>query len=215
MKTCTKCGVKKSEAAFSPDKTKKGGLKSSCKACRVDADHAWRVANPGKAKAKDVAYYAANSEKVKAKRLAYYAANTNKQKDYSAVYRAENPDKAKASCAAWRAANPGKLKAKIAIWRAANPESLRIYSANRRARKRKCGGVLSKGLSDKLFSLQKGRCACCGNPLGEKYHLDHIMPLARGGANTDSNMQLLINTCNMQKHASDPLHFMRARGYLL
>jgi 5-methylcytosine-specific restriction endonuclease McrA len=53
-------------------------------------------------------------------------------------------------------------------------------------------------------------------PLGRTgYHLDHIIPLARGGKNEDRNMQVTCPTCNRQKHSKDPIEFMQSRGYLL
>lgn len=73
----------------------------------------------------------------------------------------------------------------------------------------------SKGLAERLFRLQRGKCACCKKPLGSDYHLDHIMPLALGGVNEDSNIQLLRAKCNMQKHTVHPVEFMQQRGFLL
>lgn len=125
--------------------------------------------------------------------------------------------KAKKSNAAkrWRAANPDKAKAAGCKYRANNPESHRIARQNRRARKLNDGGRLSRGLSQKLFKLQNGKCPCCNKPLGNDYHMDHIMPLALGGSNTDGNMQLLRQRCNNQKHAKHPIDFMQSRGFLL
>ena len=77
------------------------------------------------------------------------------------------------------------------------------------------GGVLTLGLSLRLFQLQKGKCACCKKPLGSNYHMDHIMPLALGGTNTNDNIQLLRARCNLQKQAKHPVDFMQQRGYLL
>ena len=64
----------------------------------------------------------------------------------------------------------------------------------RRARKRENGGILSKGLSDRLFKLQKGKCPCCNQPLGENYHLDHVLPLALGGTKTEIRAQFLYES---------------------
>jgi 5-methylcytosine-specific restriction endonuclease McrA len=100
-------------------------------------------------------------------------------------------------------------------WAKANPEVNRIKAQNRRALKRVNGGKLSKGLAEKLFKLQKGKCPCCHQPLGENYHLDHIVPLALGGSNTDDNIQLLRSSCNNQKSAKHPIDFMQQRGFLL
>lgn len=123
-----------------------------------------------------------------------------KKKERARIYREQNPEKVKAQLAAWTAAHPGYNRIKV---------------QNRRARRISNGGVLSKGLADKLLKLQRGRCACCGQMLGEDYHLDHIQPLSRGGSHSDSNIQLLHRSCNLEKHSQDPIEFMQERGFLL
>lgn len=132
-----------------------------------------------------------------------------------AAYYLANRERTLLVVAAWTAANKERKKASDAKWRAENPEACRMKTLRRRALKREVGGTLSKGLSERLFKLQRGKCACCGKKLGENYHLDHIMPLALGGTNTDDNMQLLRAKCNLQKNAKHPVEFMRQRGFLI
>lgn len=134
----------------------------------------------------------ANPEKTLAAGAKYRAANREKQSEYAARRRAANPEMTKKS-----------------------PEASRITSHNYRARKIANGGKLSRGIAERLRKLQKGKCACCKKPLGEDYHLDHIMPLALGGANEDWNIQLLRGECNLRKRAKHPVDFMRQRGFLL
>ena len=150
--------------------------------------------------ARGAAYRAANREKIRVAEAAYYAANSGK---------------IKARKAAYRVANPEKVRAAVAAWAAANPEAKRINKHNRKALKLAAGGKLSKGISERLFKLQTGKCACCKQPLGDVYHLDHIVPLKLGGSNTDSNIQLLRAICNMQKSAKHPVDFMQSKGFLL
>jgi len=111
--------------------------------------------------------------------------------------------------------NAERIKKQSSEWSKNNPEGHRNHARTRRALEKNSTGKLSKGLEDKLFKLQKGKCPCCKQPLGDDYHLDHIVPLARGGSNTDDNMQLLRSQCNQQKHAKHPVDFMRERGFLL
>lgn len=137
-----------------------------------------------------------------------------------AVWQKANREKHKANTAKWRANNPERCKAStrasVAKWSLANPEALRVKSHNRRALKRENGGRLSAGLAERLFTLQRGKCACgCKQPLGTDYHMDHRMPLALGGTNTDDNIQLLRKLCNQQKCAKHPVEFMQSRGFLL
>ena len=187
---------------------------------------AWYKANPDRAKATSAAYYAKNIEKIKTYLASWYVENTDSHKAKVAAYRSENlgkinayrlvnAKKIRARESAYRAANPEKRRSSWAAWEKANPEARRIISQNRRSRKRSAGGKLSRGLSVRLFSLQKGKCPCCNQPLGGDYHLDHITPLALGGSNTDDNIQLLRAICNQQKHAKHPVDFMQSRGFLL
>lgn len=178
--------------------------------CRTN-NLVYRAANLDKIKHSTVAYRAANIEKSKATKAAWKAANPEKYKARRAAYHLANKYKCRASAAAWRAANPEK----VAAWLKANPDVARMHSQNRRARKRENGGKLSKDIARRLFILQKGRCPCCALPLGDNYHLDHIMPLALGGSNSDENMQLLRAICNLQKSAKHPLIFMQSKGFLL
>lgn len=198
-KPCTRCGEVKPATAFCKDKSKRGGFKSQCKKCYLArcrpshivnaASKAWKKANPERYKASTLAWRKANPERVKYTKAAYSKA--------------------------WSKANPEKVKAAIAAWRKANPETRSIYRQTRRAKLYGNGGKLSKGLAGKLFKLQKGKCPCCKQPLGTDYHLDHIVPIALGGPNIDSNIQLLRQRCNNQKSKKHPVDFMQSRGFLI
>lgn len=133
-----------------------------------------------------------------------------------------------------------KLKAKIAAWEEASKrkkvermaqferrmerafqlekteaERKRIKRAKKRAQRRAIAGKLSKGLAIKLLKLQKGKCVYCRTDLGESYEMDHVMPLARGGMNEDSNIQLLCRSCNASKGYLHPQEFAQKRNLLL
>jgi hypothetical protein len=51
----------------------------------------------------------------------------------------------------------------------------------------------------RLFVWQRdeGKCVKCGGT--EKLEFDHIIPIAKGGSNTERNIQLLCETCNRAK----------------
>jgi len=137
----------------------------------------------------------------------WYAANIAHVKANVAVWKSTNPDKAKAITTAWVVTNKGRVKASNDLWCAANKDKRRVYKQTRRARISKVAGKLSPGLVGNLLVEQGGVCKCCNKPLGDDYHLDHRMPLALGGSNTDSNMQLLTAKCNRQKGAKHPDKF--------
>ena len=215
MKTCSKCKADKPLTEFNKATKRPDGLRCACKSCGALTHAAYRATNREKLNSASAAWHVKNTGRQRDSRAAYYLANTDRLRSANAVRYAENTEKIRAAHATYRAANVNKVRASNAAWKAANLDKVCIYSHNRRARENTAGGNLSHGLADKLFKLQRGKCACCGLPLGEKYHLDHIMPLALGGANEDWNIQLLRQRCNNQKHAKHPIDFMQQRGFLL
>jgi 5-methylcytosine-specific restriction endonuclease McrA len=180
------------------------------------ANNAWNKAHPDKVRAIKAIWYKANREQILAATNVYKKAHLDKAHTASAGWRKSNPEKIRSKDAAWEKANPEKVRAKVAKWRKTHPEEIRRIYHNKRARKKESGGKLSPGIISKLLSRQKTRCAICRLSLKKTgYHIDHVVPLVRGGKNTDSNIQLTCPTCNMQKNAKDPIAFMQSRGYLL
>lgn len=225
-KTCTKCKTEKPTSMFGSHSQQKDGLQSQCKACIA----LYHVANKNKIIAKVSAYYEANREKVAEykrnyreenrdaiaiKQRAYYSANRDAISERSRAYRETNADKIREQKREHYYANRDKYCEYKRDWLKKNARIAMRDNANRRAKKREAGGQLSKNIAEKLFKMQRGKCACCGQPLGNDYHLDHIMPLALGGSNTDNNVQLLRARCNLQKRAKHPIDFMQQRGFLL
>jgi len=172
----------------------------TCKVCHRTAIKKWHKLHPESARKTARRYYLENKEMVKEKKKHWYEENTELAKKRAK----QNREK-----------YPSKTKAAVKKWLLEHPSAGRIYNQNRRERKRKNGGVLSADITEKLFKWQRGKCACCGLPLGKNYHLDHRMPLALGGENVDGNVQLLRSGCNQEKHARHPIEFMQSRGFLL
>jgi len=50
-----------------------------------------------------------------------------------------------------------------------------------------------------VWRRDEGRCVQCGSQ--ERLEFDHIIPVSRGGANTERNLQLLCERCNREKSA--------------
>ena len=161
-------------------------------------------------------YRERNKEKVRAAKQTYYLQNKESEKARAAAWRASHPVEVKVLRKKWKEENKEAHADSVEAWRVAHPGAKSIHRQNRRARLKGCAGSLSKGLAKKLIVLQRGKCACgCGADISKEYHLDHIIPLAMGGANTDSNIQLLSPVCNKRKAAKHPIEFMQERGFLL
>lgn len=161
-------------------------------------------------------YRAENRARLTAADLARRRADPQKYADYQRRYRDANPTKAAERGKKWREQYADKAKAYAKKWRQENLDLLVIKEQRRRARIKGSGGTLSKDIHARLMKLQRGCCAVCRTNLkGLRPHLDHIMPISRGGPNTDDNVQLLCPSCNLKKNAKHPLDFMREQGFLL
>lgn len=106
----------------------------------------------------------------------------------------------------------GVLAARVKDYRSRNPHKAREFSKNRKERKL---GRLPRGTIKKIGECQKWKCAICNRGIIEKYHVDHIYPLAKGGAHEVSNIQLLCPSCNVRKSAKDPIDYMQEMVFLL
>ena len=57
----------------------------------------------------------------------------------------------------------------------------------------------SKEFKQLVLDKSENKCACCKCKLEDKYHTDHIIPLANNGTNELSNLQALCVGCHMDK----------------
>jgi hypothetical protein len=174
-----------------------------------------RIENPEKLRAQRRASYYRNLASARAQRDEYYKNNKVKVLLHQKEYYRRNIKRIREIGAEWVANNPEKVKRIKRAWYLRNKAAARVRRNNRRAKIRALGGAVSKDLVQRLFKLQRGKCACCRRPLGKNYHMDHIEPIARGGDNSDNNIQLLRAKCNLQKGAKHPVDFMQQRGFLL
>lgn len=159
-----------------------------------------------------LAYHAQLYQEKKLKNPEFLAINAAKV----AAQRKANPKAAKAVAKRARDRHIEIRRQQTREWFARNPEKRVAYEQNRRAKKLQRGGKLAPDIAPSLMKLQRGKCACCRVELKSvKAHLDHIMPLALGGAHVSTNVQMLCQPCNQAKHAKHPIDFMQERGFLI
>lgn len=75
----------------------------------------------------------------------------------------------------------------------------------------RCAGLgkLSKGIVIELLTRQDYKCVYCKVDITIDRHVDHIVPLALGGSNTDDNVQLTCPKCNIEKGDLPPWLFSK------
>ena len=61
--------------------------------------------------------------------------------------------------------------------------------------------TLTDDVQAMIFRRQRGTCNACGDQLTQPYHIDHRVPRASGGADTEDNLQALCVTCHCGKSA--------------
>lgn len=190
LKRCSVCSELKPRAEFGKDARAKDGYQSACRRChaassaRYYAQHKedlreWRNANPEIMKARY------RNHRVK------FAEQIN---EYASQYRTENRE---------------VMRERSKRWRAAHPEQVREQSFRRRARKAGNGGAYTEKELASVRAAQtdkRGRLICwrCGKPIKGNPHLDHWMPIKRGGTNSAGNLHYMHAHCNLTKHAKHP-----------
>lgn len=150
------------------------------------------------------AYYARNRDRLLAASKQRYAENPEPAKARAKRQRVEDPARKKALDAAYRERNREAIDARVRAWKANNPERAKelhiAQQARRRARKRAAPGTFTAEDVQELLAEQNGICGLCPALL-PPYHVDHKVPLAKGGSNDRTNIQLLCPTCNLRKGA--------------
>ena len=79
-------------------------------------------------------------------------------------------------------------------------EEMAAYRAEKLAGKTKRIPITAKQRNS-IFERCEGKCAYCAGQLlyNDPWHIDHIVPLAKGGSNDESNLTLACALCNVKK----------------
>lgn len=150
-------------------------------------------------------YYARNKEKELDRNRRYIEANRERVLAKKKEWHRKNAEKEREQRHLYSLANKELLVQRNREWAKRNPEKARIVwsvSVNRRrARLRQTEGRFTRQDIEKLLRDQKGLCYYCGCDLGNDFHIDHKIPIARGGSNWPSNLALACVPCNKSKGA--------------
>lgn len=140
----------------------------------------WCEENRGRLNAAKREWYKNNSEWMRPKKRAWDAANEGKRRAYR---KRTQPD----------------TNRRVREWVRKNPERHRAIVQKRYAALK---GSSADGSVDlywnTIVSAYRGLCAYCERPFE---HMDHVVPLARGGTHTAKNVVPACAGCNLTKNA--------------
>jgi 5-methylcytosine-specific restriction endonuclease McrA len=96
----------------------------------------------------------------------------------------------------WGDHHPERKQENVRRWKKENPIRNRIHSSLYRHRKNQAG-VLTDAMWAEVVAVYGKRCLRCGSRC--KLTIDHVVPLTKGGKNTQANVQPLCHKCNCSK----------------
>jgi 5-methylcytosine-specific restriction endonuclease McrA len=157
-------------------------------------------------RARKRAYRAARREAFRARGAKYYAKNREERLKKVAAYAAAHHDKILAYQKAWYSSHRDDEEYREARrkWARDNPESGRENSRRRRARKNGAPVLSAYTTSEALAGRSEmygGLCYICGAVATD---MDHVKPLAKGGAHVPCNLRPICKSCNSKKGAKWP-----------
>lgn len=186
-----------------------------CLECSKVETAKWREENPEKLRESWRRQHEKHGEKRREYHREYMKNNPEMNRANVARWKKENPEKVAVNSARYREKYPEEIKERLRAYHKKNPHMGAASARRRRARLRGAEGSHTGAEIIALGKLQKWKCACCGKSIKDGYDADHIVPLAKGGSNYISNIQLLCETCNRRKAAKDPIEWANQIGRLL
>lgn len=210
-KNCTHCGVEKLATAeyFCADKRKSNGLSSWCRSC-VNQQIRERYAN-------DTEYRERQKQQHKDKRVNdpnYREKNNKRQKEkrandieYHKRERQWHNQRHKERCVSdpeYRERITQRQNKRQKERYANDPtfrEKTKQLTKATRHKRRSAEGTYTTTDEHIQYRSQRGKCWHCGKELNGVYHIDHLIPLDKGGTNWPNNIVCSCKHCNLSKGA--------------
>ena len=171
LKRCPKCSHEKHHSEFNSNKSRRDGLQGYCRPCEHEYKRKWEKDNPDIVRA------------IGARKKDYHTNWCMEKYNTDPEYKV----RVKARMSAYRQSPKGKAK---------NADQ----EMRRRARKR--GNTAEKFSREDIIVRDNSICHICKKKVPpEEMSLDHLIPIARGGAHTEWNVAVAHNVCNQRRGA--------------
>ena len=199
MKYCKHCDDEIPLDRFGKNARAKDGLTQYCKEYYRERTAAYKIIHPDKVAAKDRKYQAENAEYYSQKSREWRQAHPEYQKEYRArtfvpAAPREKPDPEEMR----RRSNENKKQ-----WRKKNhdAEKERNHARNLERRARVGGAsIVQRVQREEVIARDQSICYLCGRfAERDDIHIDHIVPISRGGNGTLENLAVTHSHCNEVK----------------
>jgi 5-methylcytosine-specific restriction endonuclease McrA len=193
---------------FHRDKSQRDGRRPDCSECCA-ARSAKRYAENSDTLRQRARERGATPE-YKAKRAARIDLNRAEHNARSRAYAKANPEKIKLASKNWRARNVESNRARKIEWARANPLAVKEQRFRRRAllKNARLCRLTSQQIAARV-SVFGDVCAYCSATWS---HLDHVIPLTRGGAHCLANLRPACARCNLTKSNKPHRQWFREIG---
>lgn len=220
-KVCSKCHEEKELNLdnFGKLSRSKDGFNGRCRACMKKYKSDYYSKNKEEINKKNRDYYHDNKERMKDSMSQYYQENKEELLSYQKQYYQNNKDKIKEYDKQYNLENKDKILTYHKMYRKSEhgKEVVRRYNNSiegklknhnktnkRRIRLINSENTLTSEELDSNISYFNNRCAYCECLFSEdnKMHLEHIVPVSKGGGTTKENIVPACATCNLSKGAN-------------
>lgn len=157
------------------------------------------------------AWAAKNREYHRRRGIEHHALHRERYLQYSRKYHAEHKEHRSLINAQWRAAHTEERKEYMAAWWAKNKHRRKAYDVRRRAirRAREAEAGFDDAAVNALVASWKlaktFTCYYCAERFSTKrMHVDHVIPISRGGKHTSGNVCRSCDNCNHRKRDKLP-----------
>jgi 5-methylcytosine-specific restriction endonuclease McrA len=212
-KVCTQCKEFKSYEEYYKKKANKDGVESRCKVCRSQSDKNHHQKNKERRIDQMKQYYQENKEQFLKSAKFYREENKERIAEFKKRWAEKNKEHKAEQERNWRENNKERNIEMKKIWYKKNRDRVYGNLLKRRSLKYfvRFEGVRRKELLDR----DNWTCRNCGVQVHDrnvggnrsrhlwdderKAHIDHIVPISKGGDSSPDNLQVLCRTCNLSK----------------
>lgn len=195
-KVCTRCEDWKRLTEYARRSRNGDGLSCHCKDCRSELRRQYRLGHAEMINQRSRRYYQENRETILREKQLYRDTNREAVRAYHRQWVEENKERYREKIREYYLRNKQKIKRRVLEWQKAHPEKKREQAMRRRARK---AGCVVKAVDIQAIYERDGNCCVyCGR--AEDPTIDHVEPLAKGGAHHRDNLVVACKKCNSEKN---------------